>query len=48
MSHVFVLDSAKRALDPVHPCRARSLLTDGKAAVFRRYPFHDHPEAGCA
>lgn len=39
MSHVFVLDSAKQPLDPVHPGRARLLLKQGKAAVYRRYPF---------
>ena len=39
MSHVFVLDTNKRPLQPVHPGRARLLLTQGKAAVFRRYPF---------
>ncbi len=39
MSHVFVLDSRKRPLSPCHPARARRLLTAGKAAVLRRYPF---------
>ena len=39
MSHVFVLDTEKRPLSPCHPARARKLLTEGKAAVFRRYPF---------
>ena len=39
MSKVFVLDTNKRPLDPVHPGTARLLLTRGKAAVFRRYPF---------
>jgi 5-methylcytosine-specific restriction endonuclease McrA len=36
---VFVLDTDKRPLDPVHPGTARHLLNAGKAAVFRRYPF---------
>lgn len=36
---VFVLDSHKRPLDPVHPGTARHLLNAGKAAVFRKYPF---------
>jgi hypothetical protein len=36
---VFVLDSNKRQLDSVHPGKARRLLSTGKAAVFRRYPF---------
>ena len=39
MSKVFVLDTDKHPLDPVHPGRARLLLTHGRAAVFRRYPF---------
>jgi 5-methylcytosine-specific restriction endonuclease McrA len=39
MSKVFVLDTNKQPLDPVHPGRARLLLTQGKAAVFRHYPF---------
>ena len=39
MSNVFVLDTNKQPLDPVHPGRARILLRQGKAAVFKRYPF---------
>jgi hypothetical protein len=39
MSTVFVLDTNKQPLNPVHPGRARLLLTQGKAAVFKRYPF---------
>jgi 5-methylcytosine-specific restriction endonuclease McrA len=39
MSSVLVLDTNKQVLNPVHPGRARKLLTAGKAAVFRRYPF---------
>ncbi|MFP5269590.1 RNA-guided endonuclease IscB [Coleofasciculus sp.] len=39
MSKVFVLDTNKQPLNPVHPGRARMLLSQGKAAVFRRYPF---------
>jgi hypothetical protein len=39
MSKVFVLDTHKRPLNPVHPGRARLLLTQGQAAVFRHYPF---------
>jgi len=39
MSQVFVLDTTKRALNPVHPGRARLLLKQGKAAVYRHYPF---------
>lgn len=39
MSQVFVLDTTKRPLNAVHPGRARLLLKQGKAAVYRRYPF---------
>jgi 5-methylcytosine-specific restriction endonuclease McrA len=39
MSNVFVLDTDKLPLTPVHPGRARILLNLGKAAVYRRYPF---------
>src|SRR2546430_12086513 len=39
VSKVFVLDSTKRPLNPVHPGSARKLLSSGQAAVFRRYPF---------
>ncbi len=36
---VLVLDTTKRPLDPIHPGLARQLLTQRKAAVYRRYPF---------
>lgn len=39
MSKVFVLDTHKQPLNPVHPGRARILLSSGKAAVLKRYPF---------
>ena len=39
MSSVFVLNSARRPLPPVHPGYARWLLSHQKAAVFKRYPF---------
>jgi 5-methylcytosine-specific restriction endonuclease McrA len=39
MANVFVFDSKKQPLNPVHPGRARLLLTQGKAAVFKSYPF---------
>lgn len=39
MSKVFVLDTMYKPLDPVHPGYARKLLSSGKAAVFRRFPF---------
>jgi len=37
-NYVFVIDTDKRPLDPVHPAQARRLLRAGKAAVYRRYP----------
>ena len=39
MSRVFVIDTNHKPLDPIHPGRARILLTEGKAAVFKRFPF---------
>ena len=39
MQRVFVLDTNKKQLAPCRPKRARKLLDNGKAAVFRRYPF---------
>lgn len=38
-NRVFVLDTHRQPLAPCHPARARELLRDGKAAVFRCYPF---------
>lgn len=39
MSKVFVIDATKQPLNPVHPGRARLLLKEGKAAIYRRFPF---------
>jgi len=39
MSKVLLLDATKQPLNPVHPGRARLLLKEGKAAVYRRFPF---------
>jgi 5-methylcytosine-specific restriction endonuclease McrA len=39
MSQVFMLDTNRQPLDPIHPGRARLLLKQGKAAVYRRFPF---------
>jgi 5-methylcytosine-specific restriction endonuclease McrA len=39
MSKVFVIDTNKQPLNPLHPGRARILLSTGKAAVLKRYPF---------
>lgn len=36
---VFVLDTNKKKLDPIHPAEARILLDNGKAAVYKQYPF---------
>jgi 5-methylcytosine-specific restriction endonuclease McrA len=37
--NVFVLDRKKQPRNPVHPSVARQLLRDGKAAIYRRFPF---------
>jgi 5-methylcytosine-specific restriction endonuclease McrA len=39
MSKVFVVDTTKQPLNPVHPGCARLLLKQGKATVYRRFPF---------
>lgn len=39
MSKIFVLDTDKKPLDPMHPAQARQLLRNKKAAVFKRFPF---------
>jgi len=39
MSKVFVVDTYERVLDPIHPGYARRLLKQGRAAIFRRFPF---------
>ncbi len=39
MSSVFVVDTEYRPLNPLHPGEARRLLSAGKAAVWRHYPF---------
>jgi RRXRR protein len=39
VSKVLVVDTKKRPLNPVHPGRARILLSSGQAAVYRHYPF---------
>lgn len=36
---VFVLDASKEPLIPCHPAKARKLLRDGMASVYRRMPF---------
>ena len=39
MRKIFVADTNKTPLNPIHPDRARILLQEGKAAVWKRYPF---------
>ncbi|GAA6621684.1 RNA-guided endonuclease IscB [Scytonema sp. NUACC26] len=39
MSKVFVIDTNKKPLNPIHPAQARQLLRNGKAAVFKHFPF---------
>ncbi len=36
---IFVLDTNKKQSEPIHPASARLLLKQGKATVFRLYPF---------
>ncbi|MDT9247115.1 RRXRR domain-containing protein, partial [Limnospira sp. PMC 1249.20] len=38
-NYVFVVDTLGQPLSPTHPARARKLLKQGLAAVFRTYPF---------
>lgn len=39
MQLVFAVDASRRPLSPLHPGEARVLLSTGKAAVLRRFPF---------
>lgn len=39
MSKIFVIDSEKRPLNPIHSAQARQLLRNKKAPIFRRFPF---------
>ena len=36
---VFVIDAGKKPLDMCHPAKARKLLRDGKAKIYRKEPF---------
>lgn len=50
MSKIFVIDTQKRPLDPIHSAQARQLLRNKKAAIFRRFPFtiilkESHPDS---
>lgn len=39
MSKIFLIDTNKKPLNPIHPAQARQLLRNKKAAIFRRFPF---------
>jgi 5-methylcytosine-specific restriction endonuclease McrA len=39
MSKIFILDTNYKPLNPIHPAQARQLLRNGKAAIYRKYPF---------
>jgi 5-methylcytosine-specific restriction endonuclease McrA len=39
MSYVFLVDTNRKPLNPVHPGEARYMLKAGKAAVLKRFPF---------
>ena len=36
---VFLIDANKTPMNPIHPAHARELMENGKAAVFRMFPF---------
>ena len=39
MSKVFLIDSNYKPLDPIHCAQARQFLRNGKAAIYRQFPF---------
>jgi RRXRR protein len=39
MSKVFLIDTNKKPLNPIHAAQARQLLRNKKAGIFRRFPF---------
>jgi 5-methylcytosine-specific restriction endonuclease McrA len=39
MSKVFLIDTNKKPLNPIHPAQGRQLLRNKKAAIFRHFPF---------
>jgi 5-methylcytosine-specific restriction endonuclease McrA len=39
MSKIFLVDTHKKLLNPIHPAIARQLLRNKKAAIFKRFPF---------
>jgi len=38
-NYVLLIDTNKQQLNPVTPKRARKLMEQGKAAIFRNFPF---------
>lgn len=39
VNYVFVVNTHRKPLEPIHPAQARQWLRGGRAAVLRRYPF---------
>jgi 5-methylcytosine-specific restriction endonuclease McrA len=39
MSKIFLIDTNKKPLNPIHPAQARQLLRNKRAAIFKRFPF---------
>jgi 5-methylcytosine-specific restriction endonuclease McrA len=39
MSKVFLIDSNHKPLNPIHPAQARQFLRNGKAAIYKQFPF---------
>lgn len=39
MSKVFLIDTNYKPLNPIHPAQARQLLRNGKAAIYKQFPF---------
>nr|WP_242056498.1 RRXRR domain-containing protein [Nostoc sp. FACHB-152] len=38
-NYVFLVDTNKQPLNPIHSARARELLNKNKAAIYRQFPF---------
>jgi len=39
MSKIFLIDTNFKPLNPIHPAQARQLLRNGKASVYKQFPF---------
>jgi 5-methylcytosine-specific restriction endonuclease McrA len=39
MSKVFLIDTNYKPLNPIHPAQARQFLRNGKAAIYKQFPF---------